>query len=187
MWLGLVCCSSLIRTLITVCSASFHLLLLEFDMLELRPQPINNKSLKYQGLERPNLLVLFYQLRFGCRMTFPTLCLTQERWMGSRVQSTVGCFSELYFLIFSVVQVIVRLRKQFINNFVFPTWACAAGFNKNAKKYIKCILRRNTFLNQKVCELVESGERLLFPSLGFPTCFAVSSYFLRRSWANAKF
>ena len=23
------------------------------------------------------------------------------------------------------------LRKQFINNFVFPTWACAAGFNNN--------------------------------------------------------
>ena len=23
------------------------------------------------------------------------------------------------------------LRKQFMNNFVFPTWACAAGFNNN--------------------------------------------------------
>ena len=32
---------------------------------------------------------------------------------------------------FSVVQVLVGLRKQFINNFVFPTWACAAGFNNN--------------------------------------------------------
>ena len=41
---------------------------------------------------------------------------------------------------FSVAQVLVRLRKQFINNFVFPTWACAAGFNNNnnvrAKFYI---------------------------------------------------
>ena len=48
--------------------------------------------------------------------------------MGSRVQSTVGCFPELCFQ-FSVVLVLVGLRKQFINNFVFPTWACAAGFN----------------------------------------------------------
>ena len=44
--------------------------------------------------------------------------------------SIVGCFHEFVFL-FSVVQVLVGLRKQFINNFVFPTWACAAGFNKN--------------------------------------------------------
>ena len=29
------------------------------------------------------------------------------------------------------LQVLVRLRKKFINNFVFPTWACAAGFNNN--------------------------------------------------------
>ena len=32
---------------------------------------------------------------------------------------------------FSVEQIIVGLRKQFINNFVFPTWACAVGFNNN--------------------------------------------------------
>ena len=33
------------------------------------------------------------------------------------------------------------LRKQFINNFVFPTWACAAGFNTNNKnvEYSKAI------------------------------------------------
>ena len=31
-WLGLVCCTRLILTLITVCSATFHLLLLEFDI-----------------------------------------------------------------------------------------------------------------------------------------------------------
>ena len=30
-WLGLVCCTRLIRTVITVCSASFHLLQLEYD------------------------------------------------------------------------------------------------------------------------------------------------------------
>ena len=56
----------------------------------LRPQLIAG-SLKYQGEERPNLLGLSYRRRFNCGMTFPTLCLTPERWMGSRVQSTVGC------------------------------------------------------------------------------------------------
>ena len=32
---------------------------------------------------------------------------------------------------FSVEQVLVSLRKQFINNFVFPIWACTANFNNN--------------------------------------------------------
>ena len=32
---------------------------------------------------------------------------------------------------FSVLQVLVGLRKQSINNFVFPTLACAAGFDNN--------------------------------------------------------
>ena len=54
--------------------------------------------------------------------------------MGSRVQSTIGCFPELCFLQFSVAQVLVWLRKQLINNFVSPTWACAAGFNNNYNK-----------------------------------------------------
>ena len=49
----LVCCTRLIRTLFTVCSASFHLLLLEFDIPELWPQLIQ-LSFKYQGVERPN-------------------------------------------------------------------------------------------------------------------------------------
>ena len=40
--------------------------------------------------------------------------------MGSRVQLTVGSFPELCFLQFSVAQVLVGLRKQFINNSVFP-------------------------------------------------------------------
>ena len=35
-------------------------------------------------------------------------------------QSTVGCFPELCFLQFSVAHVLVVLRKQFINNVVFP-------------------------------------------------------------------
>ena len=51
--------------------------------------------------------------------------------MGSRVQLTVGCLPELYFLQFSMAQLIVGLQKKFLNNFVFPTCACAAGFNNN--------------------------------------------------------
>ena len=47
------------------------------------------------------------------------------------MQSTAGCFPELCFLYFSVALVFVGLRKQFKNNFVFSTWACAAGFNNN--------------------------------------------------------
>ena len=80
-------------------------------------------SLKYQGVERPNLIGLSCRLRFECRMTLLTLYLTPERWMDSRVQSTVGWFTELYFLQFFVAQVLVGLQKQFMNNFVFPTWA----------------------------------------------------------------
>ena len=61
-------------------------------------------------------------------MTFPTLCLTPEHWIGSWVQSTVGC---LVVFSFSVAQVLEGLRKQFINNFVYPNWACVDGFNNN--------------------------------------------------------
>ena len=35
------------------------------------------------------------------------------------------------FFSFSVAHVLVGLRKQFINNFDFPTFAFAAGFNNN--------------------------------------------------------
>ena len=43
-----------------------------------------------------------------------------NRWLLPRV-----CF------FFSVAQVLMGLGKQFLTNFVFPTWACAAGFNNN--------------------------------------------------------
>ena len=128
-WLGLVCCRRFIQTLITVCSSSFHLLLLESDIPELRPQLVH-WSLNYQGVERSNLLGLSCRLWFDCAMTFPTLCLTPERGMGSRVQSTFGCYPELCFLQFSVAKVLVALRKQF-TNFVFPTWACACVLINN--------------------------------------------------------
>ena len=50
--------------------------------------------------------------------------------MGLREQSIVGCFPEFVFQ-FSVVQVLLGLCKQFVNDFVFPTWTCAASFNNN--------------------------------------------------------
>ena len=125
---GLVCCSRLIRTLITACSAGFHLLLLVFGIPGLRPHLIH-WSLKYQVVERPNLPGDLHRFEYG--MTFSTLYLIPESWIGSRVQWTVGCFPEFYFLQFSVVLLLVGFQKHFINNFTFPTWGCAAGFNNN--------------------------------------------------------
>ena len=126
MWLGLVCCIRLIQILITVCSTSFHLLLIELDShAAAAAHPLGFVVLRCRS---PNLPGLFCWLRFECGMTFPTLCLTPGRRMGSRVQLTVGCFLELCFLPFSLAQVLV---KQFINNLILPTLACAVGFNKN--------------------------------------------------------
>ena len=51
--------------------------------------------------------------------------------MGSKAQSAVCCLDEFCFLQFSIAQVLVWLRKQFINNFVFPAWASAPGYNNN--------------------------------------------------------
>ena len=50
----------------------FSVLLLEFDISELRPQLIH-WSLKYQGVERPKLQGLSCRLWFECGMTFPTV------------------------------------------------------------------------------------------------------------------
>ena len=51
--------------------------------------------------------------------------------MSLREQSIVGCFPEFALLFnFSVAQVLERLRKQF-KQIIFPSWACAAGFNNN--------------------------------------------------------
>ena len=77
MLLHCVCWTRLIRTRIIVCSVSFHLLLSEFDI--------------------PDLREFVFQ--------------------------------------FSMAQVLVGLRKQFMN--FSPTWACAAGFNNNNNNNIK--------------------------------------------------
>ena len=95
-WLGLVCCTGLIRTFIAVCSASIHMFILEFEILELRQQLIIG-SLKHQGVERPNLLILSSRHRFERGMTFPTLCLTPERWMvQGRSQPMVASLSSVF-------------------------------------------------------------------------------------------
>ena len=96
----------------------------------LRPQLIH-WNLKCQRVEPPNFKRRFMPAHVQMWNDLPYTVLGTERWMSSREQSTVGCFPELCFLQFSVVQVLVGLRKQFINNFVFSTWACAAGFHNN--------------------------------------------------------
>ena len=56
---------------------------------ELWPQLIHWR-LKYQRVECPNLQGVSSKHRFECGLAFPTLCLTPECWMGSRVQSTLA-------------------------------------------------------------------------------------------------
>ena len=50
--------------------------------------------------------------------------------MGLKEQTIVGYFPEFVFQ-FSLARVLVGLLKLFMNNFVHPSWACAAGFNNN--------------------------------------------------------
>ena len=115
--------------------SGLHRLLLEFWLTRAAAaahRSIGVRSIKVQNVPTCYNMSLHREewgMWFECGMIFRTLCLTPARWMGSRMQSTVGCFSELCFLQFSVAQVLVGLRKQFINNFVLPTWACPAGFN----------------------------------------------------------
>ena len=58
-----------------------------------------------------------------------------NHWLTGKVARTVIRISKgvpwVVFFHFFVVQVFVGLRKQFTNNFVIPTWACAADFNNN--------------------------------------------------------
>ena len=49
---------------------------------------------------RLNLQGVSCRPRLVCGMTFPTLCLIPERYMGLREQSIVGCFPEIVFQFF---------------------------------------------------------------------------------------
>ena len=67
--------------------------------------------------------------------TFPTLYLTMERWSGLREKLTIGC-SLLYYSVCSCFPWhcyigACGVANAICNNFVFPTWACATGFNNN--------------------------------------------------------
>ena len=50
---------------------------------------------------------------------------------GSKEAANRWLLPTVVLLQFSVALLHVGLRKQFINNLVFPIWACAAGFNYN--------------------------------------------------------
>ena len=63
-------------------------------------------------------------------MTYPTLYFDTGTLDGFKGAVNLCCYPEFVFP-FSVVQVLLGLCKQFITNFVFPTWACAAGFDDN--------------------------------------------------------
>ena len=67
---------------------------------------------------------------------------------------------------FSVAQVLVGLRKQFINNFVFPTWAGPAGFNNNNNNNNNNLQASECFFNMCVGEgyvrPIRMGSPLLF-------------------------
>ena len=62
----------------TVCLASIHLLLLDFDISELWPQLIH-WSLKCQGVKIPKLVGVSSRPWLEFRINFPKLCLIQER------------------------------------------------------------------------------------------------------------
>ena len=57
-----------------------------------------------------------------------------------------------------MAQVLVGLRKQFMNSFVFPTWACAAGFNNNNNNNNKDHINKITI---KISKSVGVTRRLL--------------------------
>ena len=74
MLLHCIYCTRLNLTLIIVCSVSLHLLLSEFDMLELRVlefEVSRCRTSQFAGISCRQRLV--------CEMSFPTLCLTLER------------------------------------------------------------------------------------------------------------
>ena len=78
---------------------------------------------------------------------------TLDGFLGSS-QSLVASLS--LFFSFSVVQVLVGLRKQFMSNFVFITYACAADCynNYNIRQFVK----HYQALNQnKICSFL--GQR----------------------------
>ena len=88
-----------------------------------------HQSLKCQFVERPNLQGVSsgpgsYWDDLPCTVfgTGTWMCLVNG------VVCFSVCLPRVVFFQFAVAQVLVGLRKQFINNLVFHTWAFAAGF-----------------------------------------------------------
>ena len=128
-----VSCTRLFRTQIIVCSVSVHLLLPEFDIPELRLHLIYWSS-KYQGVERANMEGVFCRPRFVFGMTFPIYTVFGSRTLdGYKGAVNRWLLPRVVFFQVSVAHVLMGLRKQLINNFVCPPWACAASLNNNNK------------------------------------------------------
>ena len=120
MLLDWVCCTRLIRTLITVCSASFHLFLLEFDIPELRSQ-LFHWSLKYQGVERHNLQGVSCRQRFECGMTYSTVFDTGML-NGFKGAVNRWLLASLVFPSFFSGAGACGVAKSTYEQLVFPTW-----------------------------------------------------------------
>ena len=75
----------------------------------------------------------FLSAGFVCGMTLPTLVDTGTLDLFKGAVNRCLLPRVLLFFQFSVAQVLdpVGMRNQFLNNFIFLTWACAAVFNGN--------------------------------------------------------
>ena len=63
----------------------------------------------------------------------------------------------------------MELRKQFINNYVFPSWACAAGFNNNnnnnnnnSESDLNYLLSKMYICVIKICHLLAAVADIIF-------------------------
>ena len=136
----------------TICTASFHLLLLEFYIPELGPQLIH--ALEFEVSRCRTSLFARSFLPAHVRMwndlsysVFDTRTLDGFKGAVNRWLLPWVVFS------FHVSQVLVWLRKQFINNLIFPSWAYAAGCNNNNNN------------NSKVCATNQNIQRFSYAIL----------------------
>ena len=115
-----VCCTRLIRTRIIVCSVIFHLLLSELTcQAAAAAHPIEFevsrcRTSQFARCFLPAQTRVWNDLQYT---VFDTGKL--DGFSGESSQSLVASLSLLFS--FSMAQMHVRLRKQFMNNFVFPT------------------------------------------------------------------
>ena len=94
-WTDCVSCKMFIRTRITVCSVRVRIIFYSSTY-----PSCSSMSLNYQGVESPNLQGVSCRPRFVCGMTFPTLCLTPEPWIGLRVHSQLFAYLSCAFFSF---------------------------------------------------------------------------------------